>query len=117
MQDIHGLLYRHEKSLAEPILDYLAQQTNIRLLGKTSVRDDDRAATIAFVPLKQSSEHLTATLQEAGIGTEYGDFYAPRLLEGVGIDPASGVVRLSLLHYNTPADVERVLAELDRALR
>jgi selenocysteine lyase/cysteine desulfurase len=116
MQDIHGLLYGYEKSLAEPILDYLGQHSDIRLLGKASVRDDDRAATIAFMPLKQSSESLTATLQEAGIGTEYGDFYAPRLLEGVGIDPAAGVVRLSLVHYNKLADVERILTELDRAL-
>ena len=34
----------------------------------------------------------------------------------MGIDPADGVVRISLLHYNTVEEVERILAALDRAL-
>ena len=37
-------------------------------------------------------------------------------LEAVGIDPADGVVRLSLLHYNHPGDVAKVLRELDAAM-
>jgi selenocysteine lyase/cysteine desulfurase len=116
MEDIHGLIHRHEKNLAAPILDYLAEHPQVRLLGKTHIRDDDRAPTIAFKPLNQTSQQLAETLQGAGIGTENGDFYAPRLLEAVGIDPADGVVRLSLLHYNHSGDVAKVLRELDAAM-
>ena len=56
-------------------------------------------------------------MQQAGIGTEAGHFYAPRALEAMGIDPEDGVVRLSFVHYNTSEEVERVLAALDGALR
>ena len=51
-----------------------------------------------------------------GIGTEAGHFYAQRLLSALDIAPDAGVVRLSLVHYNTPADAERILAALERAL-
>lgn len=116
MQDVHDLILDYETSLAAPILDYLNGHASIRLLGKTHVRDADRAPTIAFRPVNQSSAQLAGTLQAAGIGTENGDFYAPRLLEAVGIDSVDGVVRLSLLHYNQAQDVEKILHELDRAL-
>ena len=116
MQDLCELITAYETSLAAPIVDYLADHKGVRLLGKTHVKDGDRAPTIAFKPLKQSSAALTATLQSAGIGTEHGDFYATRLIEGVNIEPTDGVVRLSLLHYNTHQDVEKILDQLDRAL-
>ncbi|MCZ6883641.1 MAG: aminotransferase class V-fold PLP-dependent enzyme, partial [Gammaproteobacteria bacterium] len=59
---------------------------------------------------------LTNLLQDAGIGTENGNFYAHRLISDLGIDPDDGVVRLSLVHYNTQEDVEKILTELDQAL-
>ena len=113
---IHNLILEHENSLAAPILDYLDTHPAVRLIGKTHVADGDRAPTIAFKPLEQSSKSLTNLLQRAGIGTENGNFYAHRLLTDLGIDPDDGVVRLSLVHYNTQDDVERILSELDRAL-
>ena len=117
MQDLHDLIHTYEQLLAGPILDYLANNPSVRVIGKAHICDQDRAPTIAFKPLKQSSADLTATLQGAGIGTENGDFYASRLIEAVGIDPNDGVVRLSLLHYNRLQDVEEILRQLDIALQ
>ncbi len=113
---IHNLILGHENSLAAPILDFLDTHPAVRLIGKTHVADSDRAPTIAFKPLKQSSQSLANLLQNAGIGTENGNFYAHRLISDLGIDPDDGVVRLSLVHYNTHDDVEIILSELDRAL-
>ena len=62
----------------------------VQLLGKSHIRDGDRAPTIAFRPLKQSATALATALQGMGIGTESGDFYAPRALKAMGIDPADG---------------------------
>jgi selenocysteine lyase/cysteine desulfurase len=45
-----------------------------------------------------------------------GHFYAVRCLEGMGIDPETGVLRISLVHYNNEEDVDRLLAALDEAL-
>ncbi len=116
MSDLHSLIQRHENQLAAPIIKFLSNHADTQLIGKTHVDDNDRAPTIAFKPLKQSSKSLVHTLQDNGIGTENGNFYAHRLITDLGIDPDDGVVRLSLVHYNQQADVDRIVGELDRAL-
>ena len=116
LQDLHKLMASHEAALAAPILDYLHQSPGVRLLGKTHCRDGDRAATIAFTPLHQSSQQLAANLQKMGIGTEAGHFYAQRVLRGLGIEVNDGVVRISLVHYNTAGEVQKILAALDQAI-
>jgi cysteine desulfurase family protein (TIGR01976 family) len=116
MEALHTLITRQETRLAEPLLDYLDNSPDVQLLGKHHCRDGDRAPTIAFRSLKQSSADVAGRLQSSGIGTENGDFYAPRALENMGIDPKDGVVRISLVHYNTDAEVERILEALDQVL-
>jgi len=116
LQELHDLILAHENSLAEPLLDFLDRHDAVRLIGKTHVRDNDRAPTIAFRPLTQSAQTLAYRLQDAGIGTEFGHFYAHRLLGDLGIDPDEGVVRLSLVHYAHADEVEQILAALDEAL-
>jgi cysteine desulfurase family protein (TIGR01976 family) len=112
----HSLLAAAERQLAEPLLDYLRHSSRVRLLGKHHCQDGDRVATIAFRPLHKTSAGVAAAMQAAGIGTEHGHFYAHRLLVQLGIPPDDGVVRLSLLHYNTPEEVDRILRALDSAL-
>ena len=116
LQDIHGLILQHENELAAPILDYLQHHPGLRVIGKTHIGDNDRAPTIAFKPHGQSSQALAHRLQDAGIGTENGNFYAHRLIGDLGIDTDDGVVRLSLVHYSNQQDVTRILAALDSAL-
>ncbi len=116
MQDLHGLIQQHENALTDPLLDFLANHKNIRLIGKPGTSDNDRAPTIAFQPLKQSSQSLVHKLQDAGIGTENGNFYAHRLITDLGIDADDGVVRLSLVHYNQQTDVDKIIRELDTAV-
>ncbi len=116
LDQLHRLVLAHENLLAEPLLDFLDNHKAVRLLGKTHTRDNDRAPTIAFRPLKQSSEEVTHKLQDAGIGTEHGNFYAHRLISDLGIDPDDGVVRLSLVHYGSGDEVARILRALDSAL-
>ena len=72
--------------------------------------------TIAFVPKRQTPAELVGALAGAGMMTGSGHFYSVRLCEALGIDPQRGVARISLAHYNTPAEVDRLLYALDRAL-
>ncbi len=116
LDDLHPLILGHENALAAPLLAWIGGRKDLRLIGKSHVGDNDRAPTIAFQPLAQSAAELTRKLQQAGIGTEHGHFYAHRLLSDLGIDPDDGVVRLSLVHYATLDEVERILRELDHAL-
>lgn len=116
MAALHRLVSSHETRLAEPILDYLDHCDGVRLLGKRHCRDGDRAPTIAFAPRAQTAATVVARMQRDGIGIEHGNFYAPRALQNLGIDTDDGVVRISLVHYNSGADVARILDSLDRAL-
>jgi len=50
------------------------------------------------------------------IGTRFGNLYSYRTVEALGLDPQDGVVRISLFHANTPAEVTRLLAALDETI-
>jgi selenocysteine lyase/cysteine desulfurase len=116
LQALHELILAHENSLAAPLLEFLEAHAEVRLVGKPHTDDNDRAPTIAFRPLAHSAADVTHKLQDAGIGTEHGSFYAHRLVRDLGIDPDDGVIRLSLVHYTHPDEVERILQALHAAL-
>ncbi|HYI04473.1 MAG TPA: cysteine desulfurase-like protein, partial [Reyranella sp.] len=46
----------------------------------------------------------------------FGDFHSRRLIEQLGLADRNGVVRVSMVHYNTLEEVDRLIASLDRAL-
>ncbi len=116
LQQIGSLLSDHEDQLAGPIVDYLHHNRNARLIGKAHTRDGDRAPTIAFRPLHTSAQSVSSQMQDQGIGCENGHFYAWRLINALGMDPDDGVVRISLAHYSSHEEVQKVLAALDSAL-
>ena len=55
-------------------------------------------------------------MDEDRIGIRFGDFHSRRLVEHLGLQPGNGVVRVSMVHYNTVDEVDRLVASLDRAL-
>ena len=116
LQQIYGLVMDHESALGQPILEFLDNHRHVRLIGKSHTRDGDRAPTIAFKPLKQTSREVSSKMQDHNIGCESGDFYATRLITDLGIDPEDGVVRISLVHYSSPSEVQKILEALDQAL-
>ena len=52
----------------------------------------------------------------AQVGIRYGDFHSRRLVETLGLDERNGVLRASMVHYNTVEEVDRLIAALERAL-
>jgi selenocysteine lyase/cysteine desulfurase len=50
------------------------------------------------------------------IGIRYGDFYAKKLIQDLGLIKQNGVVRVSMVHYNTPAEVDRLIDCFERVL-
>jgi selenocysteine lyase/cysteine desulfurase len=57
--------------------------------------------------------YVGGLLGRHNIGVGAGHFYAYRLLEALGINPAHGVLRLSFVHYTTPEEVDRLIKALD----
>ncbi len=61
---------------------------------------------------------VSEAMAEQGIGVRDGHMYAPRLMQRLNLSPESGAVRVSLVHYNTVAEVRRfgqILGELARS--
>jgi cysteine desulfurase family protein (TIGR01976 family) len=113
-QRVRSLLRDAELGILPRLLDYLADRTDLRLLGPADAAQ--RAATVAFAPHHTEPAAVVRKLAGNGIMAASGHFYAVRLLEGLGVDPARGVVRLSLVHYNTRSEMDRLLTALDTAL-
>ena len=109
---VNELIAEPEKELANPPLDYLRNRSDIRLIGKKTITDKDRAPTIAFTMKNKSSKDLSSELVKHGIATRNDNFYAWRCLMSLGIDVDDGVVRASMVHYNTHDDVSNLIKAL-----
>jgi cysteine desulfurase family protein (TIGR01976 family) len=107
-----GAIGRYERELADRLLAGLARLPGYRVWGITDpARQEQRVPTLALTHRERTAEELAAGLAEKGIFAWHGNFYAPGLIEALGLAPA-GLLRLGLLHYNTAEEVDRVLEAL-----
>jgi selenocysteine lyase/cysteine desulfurase len=111
---VNELIAEHEKEIANPLLDYLTNRSDIKLIGKKTINNKDRAPTIAFTMKNKSSKELSSELIKHGIATRNDNFYAWRCLMALGIDVDDGVVRTSMVHYNNHHDVNKLIDALNR---
>jgi len=111
---VNKLIANHEKEIANPLLEYLNSRSDIKLIGKTKISNRDRAPTIAFTMDNKSSKDLSSELIKHGIATRNDNFYAWRCLLALGIDVDDGVVRTSMVHYNSHDDVEKLINALKK---
>jgi selenocysteine lyase/cysteine desulfurase len=109
----HDLMRAQEVALLQPLLDYLGGRNDVRLLGP---RDAGARAPTVAVDTRRLPEDVASDLCRMGYNCWAGNFYAVRPLQAVGIDPDRGVVRLSFTHYTTAAEVDGLIAALDRVL-
>lgn len=116
MAACYELIARHEAGLLEPLLSYLREKPGVRLIGKRSGKDNARAPLVAFAVKERAPRDIAVALEAYRIAAGHGDFYAKRCVEALGLLPQGGVVRLSIGHYNTKAELDRVLTALDAVL-
>lgn len=102
----------HEQALAGRLLAWLAPRPGIRIIGDAHV-GPARLPTISFVSAGRAPAEIVARVDGAGIGIRHGHFYAPRLVEALGLDRSAGVVRVSLAHYNTVDEVDDLIRALE----
>jgi selenocysteine lyase/cysteine desulfurase len=112
-QAVHDLMRAHEVAICQPLLDFLADRNDLRLIGTREAAC--RAPTVAAA-LGRPAEPVSEALAAHGINCWAGDFYAVRPLQAMGIDPAEGVLRMSMVHYTSAEDVARLIAALEQVL-
>ncbi len=98
-----------EDPLTQQLVDGLRAEAHLRVLLPESA---DNVGTVSFVHESLPSAEVARRSIEQGVAIRNGHMYAWRLCEALGIEPTDGVVRASLVHYNTPEEIERLLATL-----
>jgi cysteine desulfurase family protein (TIGR01976 family) len=104
-----------ERPLITELVSYLGSRSDVRIIGPGH-DGDDRVGTVSFVHATRSSREITEIIDRSEVAIRHGHMYAYRLCEAAGLDPADGVVRISLVHYNTPEEIERLIEVLHEAL-
>ena len=113
---VFDTIAKHEETLSARLLDYLATKSNVRIIGAPEPDCALRVPTISFVVDRTDSDSITLEVDKHKIGIRYGDFYARRLIDDLGLGPQKGVVRVSMVHYNTLAEVELLIEVLEGIL-
>lgn len=107
-----GTIAEHERGLLVRLLRGLAEQPDYRVWGITDpARLAERVPTVSITHQRIGAEALANALAARGIFVWSGHYYAVELSRALGRDP-DGMVRIGLLHYNTAAEVDRLLAAL-----
>ena len=107
----------YERGLAASVLDVIKSIPGSTVHG---VQEPvGRVPTFAFTVEGVSSAAIAVELARRDIGVRSGHMYAPRLMRRLNAGP-DGVVRASLVHYNTAAEIARfgsALTEIVETLR
>lgn len=116
MDKIFEHIGRHEERISKPLINYLAEHPDIKIIGKDTADREKRVPTISFVHHKMKSDEIVEKVDDYRIGIRFGDFYAKKLIEDAGLKEKNGVVRVSLVHYNSLDEVKRLIWVLKKVI-
>jgi selenocysteine lyase/cysteine desulfurase len=95
--------------LAAKILYYLNSVKKIRIIGENTGDAAKRVPTISFIHDHLESADIVAEVDKENIGIRFGDFYVKKLIHDLDLEKYGGVVRVSLVHYNTEVEVDKLI--------
>ena len=103
----------YETDLSRRFLGGVAGIPAVRLYGiEDPARLSERTPTFAVRVGDRHPFETAKILGERGIFVWDGHYYALELMERLGLQETGGAVRIGFCHYNTEAEVDRVLSEL-----
>ena len=108
-----ALVTSHERELCARLLSGLRAIDGVRVWGITDpARAAWRVPTVSFTLSGTHPRRLAERLARSGIYVWAGNYYALALMERLGLEATGGMLRVGLAHYNTAAEVDRLLAAL-----
>lgn len=116
MQAAFDAFQHHEDALTERLLAYLCSKQKVRIIGHRAVTAGNRMPTVSFVVAGLHAEIIVRHIDKFNIGIRHGDFYARRLVDALDLQAQGGVVRVSMAHYNTAAEIDRLIGGLDEII-
>ena len=112
---LHQLFSDYESSLLTPLLDFLKARNDVLIIGPDD--PDIREPTVTILPLNKRVPAVVAELEKQKLMVASGDFDVVRILNEMNIDLDPGVIRMSLLHYTTQDEIDRLISGLTSALK
>jgi selenocysteine lyase/cysteine desulfurase len=103
------------------LIEYLARKPGVCIVGPCHAARS-RVGTISFTSTKVTPLQICRHLGARSIAMRHGHAYSKRLVEqlaadpNLNIDPAAGVARLSLQHYNSTDELALTCEALDEIL-
>lgn len=105
----------YEAGLCTRLLAGLARLPDVHVWGLADpARVAERVPTVSITHARLKPKALAAQLGAQGVWVWNGNYYALELSRALGREP-DGMVRIGCLHYNTPAEIDRLLALLAAA--
>ncbi|HEU5219276.1 MAG TPA: cysteine desulfurase-like protein [Gemmatimonadales bacterium] len=92
--------------LFETLWEALSSEKRVRVYGPPPTAR--RTATLSFTVSGMNAETVSRRLAERGVFVSHGDFYAPTILERLGVLEA-GLVRAGCACYTTEGEVDRLI--------
>jgi len=106
----------HEAGIGEQLLSWLRARNDVSVIGERGSASALRVPTISFTVEGKAPSDIIGRIDQAKIGVRHGDFHSRRLIEALNLAPG-GPIRVSMVHYNTQAEVTRLIEALDGAMR
>ena len=107
----------HEARLVTRLIDGIRSIAGTTVHGITNPnRVGERVPTVSMTHDRVPPPQVAERLAREGVCVWSGHNYALEVVRHLGIDEATGVVRIGLAHYNTEEEVDRTLAALEAAL-
>ena len=98
----------HETVLGQQFLDGLPD--GVTLHGLRTM--EGRVPTFCFSVPGRTARSVAEHLAERDVAVWWGNYYALETMRHLGLDVDDGAVRAGIVHYNTAAEVDRLLAGL-----
>jgi len=111
------MLFDYEKQLADRLIAGLKSIPGVRVLGISDPNASDRRVpTVSFVHELLAPSAIASALAERNIFAWSGHNYALELAKVLNICESGGAVRIGAVHYNTPDEIDAVVAALQDIL-
>jgi selenocysteine lyase/cysteine desulfurase len=102
--------------LTQQLIDELREIPQLQIQGiATARRPFERVPTVSVTHPHHRPSALARALAEQGINVWSGHNYAYEVARHLGLEQ-EGVLRIGLAHYNTTAEVDRVVQSLKKLL-
>ena len=101
-------IVEHETALGERFLDHLPDA--VTLHGVPTM--EGRVPTFCFSVPGHTARSVAEHLAARDVAVWWGNYYALETMRHLGLDADDGAVRAGIVHYNTAAEVDRLLGRL-----